>query len=98
MYILSTGYVSGVCVCVLFFFFSSRRRHTRSLCDWSSDVCSSDLRLRQAEVLSYVSLLPSLLLNIDLSVIDFYKQIFIGVSENLLSKGALVLIWLSSQV
>src|SRR5260221_2446009 len=23
-------------------FFSSRRRHTRSLCDWSSDVCSSD--------------------------------------------------------
>src|SRR6266403_3525210 len=28
-----------------FFFFSSRRRHTRSLRDWSSDVCSSDLRL-----------------------------------------------------
>src|SRR5947207_13739673 len=27
------------------FFFSSRRRHTRSLCDWSSDVCSSDLLL-----------------------------------------------------
>src|SRR5260221_5681008 len=25
------------------FFFASRRRHTRSLCDWSSDVCSSDL-------------------------------------------------------
>src|SRR5260221_10650290 len=25
-----------------YFFFSSRRRHTRSLCDWSSDVCSSD--------------------------------------------------------
>src|SRR5215218_2286588 len=25
------------------FFVSSRRRHTRSLCDWSSDVCSSDL-------------------------------------------------------
>src|SRR5438034_5992860 len=28
---------------ISFFFFSSRRRHTRSLCDWSSDVCSSDL-------------------------------------------------------
>src|SRR5438874_1854219 len=28
---------------LLFFFFSSRRRHTRSLRDWSSDVCSSDL-------------------------------------------------------
>src|SRR5260370_40542669 len=27
----------------LFFFFSSRRRHTRFKCDWSSDVCSSDL-------------------------------------------------------
>src|SRR5690242_883883 len=27
----------------LVFFFSSRRRHTRLTCDWSSDVCSSDL-------------------------------------------------------
>src|SRR5699024_11979211 len=27
----------------VFFFFSSRRRHTRSKRDWSSDVCSSDL-------------------------------------------------------
>src|SRR5690242_10980500 len=25
------------------FFFSSRRRHTRLTCDWSSDVCTSDL-------------------------------------------------------
>src|SRR2546427_4726412 len=30
----------------LFFFFSSRRRHTRFDCDWSSDVCSSDLEAR----------------------------------------------------
>src|SRR2546427_7991745 len=28
-----------------FFFFSSRRRHTRFDCDWSSDVCSSDLSM-----------------------------------------------------
>src|SRR2546427_3926755 len=28
---------------LVFFFFSSRRRHTRFDCDWSSDVCSSDL-------------------------------------------------------
>src|SRR5260370_30262305 len=28
---------------IFFFFFSSRRRHTRFKCDWSSDVCSSDL-------------------------------------------------------
>src|SRR5258705_4178806 len=30
-------------MCKIFFFFSSRRRHTRCLSDWSSDVCSSDL-------------------------------------------------------
>src|SRR5207249_8952596 len=29
-----------------YFFFSSRRRHTRSKRDWSSDVCSSDLVAR----------------------------------------------------
>src|SRR5256886_7418717 len=51
--------VSGVlmevvvdCVVLRVFFFSSRRRHTRFDCDWSSDVCSSDLiclaRLEQA--------------------------------------------------
>src|SRR5207253_6011230 len=30
--------------CFIFFFFSSRRRHTRWPRDWSSDVCSSDLK------------------------------------------------------
>src|SRR5690625_6415073 len=30
---------------LVYFFFSSRRRHTRWPRDWSSDVCSSDLRL-----------------------------------------------------
>src|SRR5260221_2054038 len=39
---------SGVCL----FFFSSRRRHTRSLCDWSSDVCSSDLSSAVISVLT----------------------------------------------
>src|SRR5262245_38980311 len=33
----------------LLFFFSSRRRHTRCLSDWSSDVCSSDLGARHGE-------------------------------------------------
>src|SRR5437867_5992528 len=51
-----------------FFFFSSRRRHTRSYGDWSSDVCSSDLRLaglrkdddfRQARAASEESRPPS---------------------------------------
>src|SRR3989475_9168351 len=36
---------------VFFFFFSSRRRHTRFDCDWSSDVCSSDLVVLPEEVL-----------------------------------------------
>src|SRR2546430_9434240 len=36
------GHVIRECMQVLFFF-SSRRRHTRFDCDWSSDVCSSDL-------------------------------------------------------
>src|SRR5262245_65067081 len=30
-------------ISIHFFFFSSRRRHTRCLSDWSSDVCSPDL-------------------------------------------------------
>src|SRR5947209_9812174 len=34
-------------LCHLFFFFSSRRRHTRYWRDWSSDVCSSDLLIRK---------------------------------------------------
>src|SRR2546430_17150963 len=34
-----------------FFFFSSRRRHTRFDCDWSSDVCSSDLERQRLAVL-----------------------------------------------
>src|SRR5690242_21094341 len=37
-------FLSGLYVfAFFFFFFSSRRRHTRLTCDWSSDVCSSDL-------------------------------------------------------
>src|SRR2546427_6324490 len=34
----------------IFFFFSSRRRHTRFDCDWSSDVCSSDLEIKEERV------------------------------------------------
>src|SRR2546430_12727398 len=37
------------------FFFSSRGRHTRFDCDWSSDVCSSDLDLRNVRALEEVS-------------------------------------------
>src|SRR2546427_2749300 len=37
---------------LVFFFFSSRRRHTRFDCDWSSDVCSSDLASKSASVMT----------------------------------------------
>src|SRR6266550_7895296 len=39
-FLLLCRYLGEFC----FFFFSSRRRHTRCSRDWSSDVCSSDLR------------------------------------------------------
>src|SRR2546430_7730107 len=38
-----------MCHLYSFFFFSSRRRHTRFDCDWSSDVCSSDLEVVNAD-------------------------------------------------
>src|SRR5437868_8758502 len=38
----TTSFAGALCTQRLFFF-SSRRRHTRSKRDWSSDVCSSDL-------------------------------------------------------
>src|SRR2546421_3757611 len=41
---------------ILFFFFSSRRRHTRSDRDWSSDVCSSDLLLTMSSISLHVRL------------------------------------------
>src|SRR5688572_32870513 len=44
-----TGTCAGVTRKGDFFFFSSRRRHTRFDCDWSSDVCSSDLCRRTVQ-------------------------------------------------
>src|SRR5699024_11832145 len=38
-----------------FFFFSSRRRHTRSKRDWSSDVCSSDLKIHDIVIANWIS-------------------------------------------
>src|SRR5438309_5732921 len=56
-----------------FFFFSSRRRHTRWNCDWSSDVCSSDLSWDSRELCQVVHS-PSL--GIQLSV---QEDIHLGV-------------------
>src|SRR3712207_7626360 len=46
----------------MFFFFSSRRRHTRYWRDWSSDVCSSDLVDEVPQGLAEVERLPLLVL------------------------------------
>src|SRR3954466_16431044 len=43
------------------FFFSSRRRHTRLSCEWSSDVCSSDLSAGGCSGARVLSLVPSTL-------------------------------------
>src|SRR5260370_23352534 len=43
-----------VALFLFFFFFSSRRRHTRFKCDWSSDVCSSDLGLQPPDAKDYL--------------------------------------------
>src|SRR5699024_11664738 len=41
-----SDHVELMLIVLSLFFFSSRRRHTRSKRDWSSDVCSSDLTVR----------------------------------------------------
>ena len=48
--------IMGYEVCI--FFFSSRRRHTRLVSDWSSDVCSSDLLVPGPLVPGPLSLVP----------------------------------------
>src|SRR2546426_6621260 len=57
----------------MFFFFSSRRRHTRLQGDWSSDVCSSDLKVPAVQARQQVELGPLLvgcLLGAAVEVVD----------------------------
>src|SRR5207247_2681907 len=51
--------LTGITDWKLPFFFSSRRRHTRSTRDWSSDVCSSDLEKARADILSGINKLAN---------------------------------------
>src|SRR2546422_4300171 len=51
---------SSYCIFYVFFFFSSRRRHTRCSRDWSSDVCSSDLAAAEPGQREYAKLRPQL--------------------------------------
>src|SRR5437763_602588 len=53
--LLSQYRLFGWLFVLLSFFFSSRRRHTRYIGDWSSDVCSSDLARIRVALVSYLS-------------------------------------------
>src|SRR3712207_1131563 len=61
-------YVLTYCFC--FFFFSSRRRHTRYWRDWSSDVCSSDLLIAILTFLLLARAFRSLLLPLKAVVLN----------------------------
>src|SRR5699024_1922917 len=53
------------------FFFSSRRRHTRSKRDWSSDVCSSDLKAIQQVDYQWIMFYPCIYM---FAIWDAYKD------------------------
>src|SRR6266446_8254175 len=56
---------------MFFFFFSSRRRHTRLQGDWSSDVCSSDLKHCGMGITSFAKHTRQC---VNLSPMEFLKQ------------------------
>src|SRR2546429_7443988 len=57
----------------MFFFFSSRRRHTRCSRDWSSDVCSSDLVDWRLDGCAGAALLEEFLTRLDQPSIDGFN-------------------------
>src|SRR6266478_8650114 len=69
-----------------FFFFSSRRRHTRFDCDWSSDVCSSDLRPNRLAGLGFATV-GAALLGVALAP-DAPAKLAVGVAAALAAAGA----------
>src|SRR5699024_11813787 len=66
------------------FFFSSRRRHTRSKRDWSSDVCSSDLTPnRQFELADDYELWPIAVTDVSLFATQYLVKVTIRLSEEI---------------
>src|SRR5258705_8426426 len=61
-----------------FFFFSSRRRHTRCLSDWSSDVCSSDLSAYTGEIKKGVFTALNFILPLQKNVLAMHCSANIG--------------------
>src|SRR2546421_214356 len=87
-----------------FFFFSSRRRHTRSDRDWSSDVCSSDLivfaLVGAPAALRYYRGGVGLVIGLSVAVFTVYYVGLIG-GENLgdrLIVGPFVSMWLPNLI
>src|SRR5205085_7723278 len=60
------------------FFFSSRRRHTRFDCDWSSDVCSSDLQVLHV---SFGAVMLGAALLLVYSLYLFLKSVYYGIQQ-----------------
>src|SRR2546427_8952126 len=73
---------------VWFFFFSSRRRHTRFDSDWSSDVCSSDLPTRTVSIRSMAASLGMFFLPQSApardAAIDLIETVLVGLGMSVL--------------
>src|SRR5690606_39302347 len=70
-----------------FFFFSSRRRHTRFSRDWSSDVCSSDLADRSSEAAREIRDMVAQIRNEIAASVAFMNQSAAMVNEQAASAG-----------
>src|SRR6266481_7850413 len=64
-----------------FFFFSSRRRHTRWNCDWSSDVCSSDLFVIMPAAAIAVVTMPFALETEPLKIMGWGVHVMTGIAH-----------------
>src|SRR5258705_3292715 len=80
----------------LYFFFSSRRRHTRCLSDWSSDVCSSDLLTTHNETARNVN--SNELANLDNAARVYEAEIEGEFTENTYPADALLQLKVGAQV
>src|SRR3990167_2656368 len=74
-------------VIFFFFFFTSRRRHTRFDCDWSSDVCSSDLLV----------ILPVIHKEESKSAVLSYAHALAGKLRHLTYQGALISVFVDEK-
>src|SRR5207237_1611823 len=80
-------------------FFSSRRRHTRFKCDWSSDVCSSDLIIILVSVpMSLAGALIFISLGIGGASINIYTQVGLVTLMGLVSKHGILMVEVANEL